>query len=296
MQVIIDQYLCQACGICGDVCPRHIPETLVNGNKKLTAISKNRAELCMECGHCVAVCPNNAINIENHKKDEFFSIDRIDIKEDQLLSFLQQRRSVRRYKNRKVPREIIDRIIDAVHSSPTGTGRMLTGITIIDNFEKIKKLSELLYDAYEKLGKTLRNPVARLMIRKKKGKNKLLTLQNFVMPGMEWYIKWYREGKSNEIIRDCPALILFNSPINEPVGAENCLVAAFHAVLMARVLNIGTCFNDLIPPMCNRVQEIRDLIGLSEDREVYAGITLGYPKYNFKRTIPRKLAEVKYLD
>ena len=85
------------------------------------------------------------------------------------------------------------------------------------------------------------------------------------MPGMRWYIRWYREGKSNEILRDCPALLLFHSPIREPMGTENCLIIAFHALFMAEVLGIGTCFNDLIPPACNRVPEIRELLDLSED-------------------------------
>jgi hypothetical protein len=90
--------------------------------------------------------------------------------------------------------------------------------------------------------------------------------------------------------------MLFHSPINEPVGAGNCLVAALHAILMAQVMGIGTCFNDLIPPVCNRVPAIRELLGLPADHEVYAGITMGYPRYKFKRVAPRKLAEVRYLE
>ena len=296
MKTRIDQNLCEACGICGKICPRHIPETNENDNGKITKISQDRADLCMECRHCVAVCPNKAIQVESLKEYEFIPVKEMNINDDQMLSLLQQRRSVRRYKNKKVPREVIDRIIDAVHCSPTGSGKMTTGVTVIDNPELLGELSDLLYDAYEELGKALKNPIARFMIRKKRGKNKLMTLQNFVMPGMQWYIRWYREGKSNEIFRDCPALMLFHSPIDEPVGAENCLVAAFHASLMANVMNIGSCFNDLIPPMCNREKKIRNLIGLAEEREVYAGLTLGYPKFKFERTIPRKLAEVNYLE
>jgi nitroreductase len=80
------------------------------------------------------------------------------------------------------------------------------------------------------------------------------------------------------------------------VAAENCLIAAFHAILMAKTLGIGTCFNDLIPPACNRSPEIRKLLGLPNDREVYASVTIGYPKYKFNRIPPRKLAEVRYLS
>jgi nitroreductase len=90
--------------------------------------------------------------------------------------------------------------------------------------------------------------------------------------------------------------MLFHSPINEPVTAENCLIAAFHAILMAQVLGIGTCFNDLIPPACNRATKIRELLELPDDREVYASITMGYPKYKFNHIPPRKLAEVRYLN
>jgi nitroreductase len=79
------------------------------------------------------------------------------------------------------------------------------------------------------------------------------------------------------------------------MGAENCLIAAFHAIMMAQVIGIGTCFNDLIPPACNRVPEIRKLLDLPDDREVYTGITMGYSKYQFKRIPPRKLTEVRYL-
>lgn len=116
------------------------------------------------------------------------------------------------------------------------------------------------------------------------------------MPGMHWYIKWYNEGQGNEILRDCPALMLFHSPIIEPKALANCVIAAFHAIFMAEVLGIGTCFNDLIPPACNRSRELRDFLDLQDNREVYASITIGYPKYPFKKTIPREFAEVRYLQ
>ena len=296
MTVRIDQELCTACGICGHVCPRHIPVTIENGDNKFTIISPERLDLCMECGHCAAICPHRAIQVEGLAKEKFTPVKPLDIDDDQLLALLKQRRSVRRYKDKPVPRELIERIIEAAHSAPTGAGRSTTGVIVIDNPITLATFSELVYGLYESLEKNLKNPIARFFIKRKAGEKRLRTLQEFVMPGMQWYIRWYRAGESNEILRDCPALMLFHSPTNEPVGAENCLVAAFHAILMGQVLGIGTCFNDLIPPACNRISEIRQLLGLPEDREVYASITLGYSKYKFNRTVPRKLAEVRYLE
>jgi len=296
MIVSINQDLCNNCGICGHVCPRHIPETIDKDNKKTTVISTERIGLCMECGHCEAICSKHAINVESLNKEEFAPTQDLDIDDVQFLSLLKQRRSIRRYKDKPIPREIIDRIIEAVHSSPTGTGKRGTGVIVIDNPKILATLSELIYIMYEGLEKNLNNPIARFFIKQRQGKKTLKTLVDFVMPGMHWYIRWFREGRSNEILRDCPTLMLFHSPIYEPVGKENCFIAAYHAIMMAQIMKIGTCFNDLIPPACNRVPEARKLLGLPSDREVYASITMGYSKYKFKRIAPRKLAEVRYLD
>jgi len=291
----INNDLCNACGICGDVCPRHIPETVMQDDQKVTIISQERLNLCMECGHCIAVCPNRAIQVECLNDEEFNPLKELSIDDNQLLLLMKQRRSVRRYKDRPVPREMINRIIDAAHSAPTGTGRSTTGVIVIDNPKTLAAFSKLVYELYEGLKIILKNPIARFFIKRKVGEKRIRTLQDFVMPGMHWYIRWYRKGKSNEILRDCPALMLFHSPIYEPVGAENCLISAFHAIMMAQVIDIGTCFNDLIPPACNRVSEIRKLLDLPDDREVYASITMGFPKYQFKRIPPRKLADARYI-
>ena len=295
MIVNINQDLCNNCGICGRECPRHIPVTTDCDDKKITKISTDRVDLCMECGHCAAICTERAIYVESMKDEKFGLVNELDIDSNQILSLMKQRRSIRRYKNKSVPREIINRIIEAAHSSPTGTGRRTTGVIVIDNPKTLITLSELIYKMYEGLGKNLKNPIARFFIKQRVGKQKLSTLLDFVMPGMRWYIQWYREGKSNEILRDCPTLMLFHSPVYEPVGDKNCLVAAFHAIMMAQVMKIGTCFNDLIPPACNKVSEIRKLLDLPNDREIYASITMGYSKYHFKRIIPRQLDEVRYL-
>jgi nitroreductase/NAD-dependent dihydropyrimidine dehydrogenase PreA subunit len=296
MFVTINQEKCKACGICEEVCPRHIPEVIQNGDRKITLISSQRVELCMACDHCVAVCPNDAIQVNGLGSRDYDAIKELTVDEDQLLTLMRQRRSVRRYKNKPVPLEIIEKILAAAHSAPTGTGQSSTGVIVIDNPKILANFSELVYELYEKLESGLQNPIARFFIKRSAGEKRVRTLQEFVMPGMHWYIRWYREGKSNEILRDCPTLMLFHSPLNEPVAAENCLIAAFHAILMAQVLKIGTCFNDLIPPACNRAPNIRKLLELPDDREVYASITMGYPKYKFNYIPPRNLAEVRHLN
>jgi nitroreductase len=249
----------------------------------------------MQCGHCTAVCPNGAIEVAGLESDEFTSVLPVKIDQASLLNLLKQRRSIRRYKKKPVPRTVIRGLIEAVHAAPTGTASRSTGVIVIDDTAKLQTLSGLLYDAYEALANNLAHPIKKLFVRQRAGRKRLRTLEEFVLPGMHWYIRWFREGRSNEILRDCPALMLFHSPKNEPVNHENCLIAAYQVQLMAQVMHIGTCINDLIPPMCNRNKRIRALLNLPDNREVYASITMGHPKYTFKKTIPRKLEEVRFI-
>jgi nitroreductase/NAD-dependent dihydropyrimidine dehydrogenase PreA subunit len=291
----INKTTCKGCGTCGEVCPRHITEVEVTGKNKYAVVSSERSHLCMHCGQCAAVCPRDSIEVSGLNPDELRPIQLLAINDEQLLIMMKQRRSVRRYNNKPVPRKVLERIVEAVHLAPTGTGSRTTGVIIIDESEKLKKLSELVYQKYEGLAKALKNPIGRLIVRRNAGKKRLSDLQSFVMPGMRWYIRWYRDGIGDEIRRDCPALMLFHSPINEPMGEENCVVATTYADFMAQVLGIGACRNDLIPPICNRSHKVRELIGLPNDREVYSSLTLGYSKYKYQRTVPRQVAQVRYL-
>ncbi|NLH50483.1 MAG: 4Fe-4S dicluster domain-containing protein [Myxococcales bacterium] len=292
----IDEKICRACGICGIVCPRHIPETTESNGKKRTAVSPERAALCMDCGHCAAVCPVAAIDVDGLAVRDFAPLQTLDLDADRLLTLFRQRRSVRRYQDKPVPREVLDRIAGAAHAAPTGSGSLSTAVIIIDREATMKKMMKSVYQMYGMLDRVVQNPLARQFIRFKESTATLEVMRNFAMPGVRWYRKWYLEGKGDEIRRDCPAMLLFHGPRFEPGVVENCTIAALHSIFMAEVLGVGSCFNSLLPPICSRSATVRKILKLEKDRDVHVCVTLGYPKFPFRRVIPRRLAEVRYLD
>ena len=153
--ISIDNESCTACGICGTVCPRHIIETFEEKDEKHTRVSQVRKDLCMVCGHCTAVCPSDAIRVLGLDFDAFKPVRPLEITEDGLLTLMEQRRSVRRYKDKPVPRETLNRIIEASHRAPTGTGRQSTGVLVIDKPETLEALSKMLHELYQELDKVL---------------------------------------------------------------------------------------------------------------------------------------------
>ena len=55
-KVIINNTICNGCGLCVPVCP---DQTIILEAGRATI----RGEKCMECGHCLAACPQGAITI-----------------------------------------------------------------------------------------------------------------------------------------------------------------------------------------------------------------------------------------
>jgi nitroreductase/NAD-dependent dihydropyrimidine dehydrogenase PreA subunit len=292
----IDQQRCTACGLCGKICPRYVLETVEGDGKRTTRVVEEREPICIRCGHCMAICATGSIRVDGIDPTDLVPPPAETATPEQLLGLLGRRRTVRRYKDQPVPRETIDRLLEAARWTPSASSSGAVGVIVIDKPEPLRQLSAHIYDLYQKLDGALRHAIPRFFVRRQLGAAKLAALESFVLPGHRWYARWFREGRSNELVRDAPAVLLFHAPMAEPSGDESCLLAAWDVALLAETMGLGACVNGLVPPGCNRSPAARALLGLPADREVYASLTLGYPKYRFKHTLRRRAGEIRYLE
>jgi len=195
-----------------------------------------------------------------------------------------------------VDRALLDQVVEAVRWAPTAGSAARTGVIVIDEPAVLREVSGLVYGLYERAEKGLANPIGRFVMTRRVGGPRVRTLQHHVMPGVRWYRRWRDEGSGDEILRDCPVLMLFYGSLEDPSVEESCVIAAWQAVLMAEVLGLGTCFNGLIPPACNKVAELRARLGLAEPHQVFAALTMGHPRHRYKKTIRRRLHGARYLE
>ena len=114
---IVDTELCRKDGICAKVCPIQI----IDGNVgEYPSMSLHKVRVCIGCGQCMAFCPANACSAPG-----LSSQDSRPLRRDQLPSAEQveelvfSRRSVRNFKNKPVPRELLHRILDGARFAPT---------------------------------------------------------------------------------------------------------------------------------------------------------------------------------
>ena len=63
-KVIIDRERCKGCGLCLNVCPRHLLSRSDTVNRKgIHPATADLPEQCTGCKLCVTVCPDVAIRI-----------------------------------------------------------------------------------------------------------------------------------------------------------------------------------------------------------------------------------------
>ncbi|MBR2850791.1 MAG: 4Fe-4S binding protein [Anaerotignum sp.] len=114
--VSIDKNKCIGCGMCVKDCFYSV-----------ISIQDGKAQVsgsCFECGHCVAVCPVNAVSIPELPMEEVYEYDEnCKMDPENLLRFMQFRRSVRQFKPDAIPKETLKMILEAGRYTPTAGNR-----------------------------------------------------------------------------------------------------------------------------------------------------------------------------
>ena len=103
---MIDKDKCVGCGMCAKVCVAH---NIAINNKKAETILDD----CIKCGQCTAVCPKEAISISGYDEKQIDKKEDVRLNPDDVLEVIRFRRSIRQFKQKEVPREVIEQILEA---------------------------------------------------------------------------------------------------------------------------------------------------------------------------------------
>lgn len=118
MTLNIDQESCIKCGKCVRVCPSDI----FTQERAGETIGLVRVESCIVCGHCVDVCPTGSVLHSEFPPEKTHTIDYSQMPTpEQVMLLIKSRRSNRTLTSRPVPKEMLDKIVEAAHSAPTAT-------------------------------------------------------------------------------------------------------------------------------------------------------------------------------
>jgi len=282
---------CNGCGLCVDICG---DLSLKLENNK-AAKSDNPIFGCIGCGHCMAVCPTGAIEIHGRTigPEDLFDLPSKEKMPDyeQVLSLYRRRRSVRKFKDKNVEPELIEKILTAAKTAPMGLPPSDVHVMVLDSKEKTRAFAK---DFCEYLT-TMKWLVAGwflALMRPFWGKANDEMFQGFVRPLFKIYPEKMKEN-INVVNYDAPlAMYFYGSPYTDPADP---IIAATYAMIAAESLGLGTCMLGAVHPLIQhgaKARKFREKYHIKYTSREGLIVIFGYPAVHFKKGIRRSFADV----
>ncbi len=285
--VSIDYDKCTGCSICVETSPRCFSQT---DEKVAPQVDENT---CMLCGHCVAVCPSKAITHHVVDMANFPEVSKKRLVDTgDFVHFIRERRSHRAFTGKKIPREDLEKLIDAVRYAPTGHNDQTVEIVLVTNPERRKRLSNLAVDFMAGVAREDAKKLADLKASGKGAPRELAELQGMV----EFFqmLVQARDAGFDPIFYEAPAVAIFHSTMQSVTPKDNCVIASTTMGLLARTMGLETTYIALFEMASKGYKPLRDELRLPEGHQVLSVLVMGYPKIKFLRAVDRKAIKTRW--
>lgn len=289
--ITIDKQKCTNCRKCYEICPNYVFSLVTNAENK-KSIELRYPEQCCICGHCIAICQTRALSHESMPLSSFIPVQRDEINPESMEKLLVSRRSVRNYKQKPVPEEILQKLIEAgIHAGSSSNGQTEEFIVIRDQ-QKIRHLELLVIDVLWNAGlKYLNGGFMKTFLKRKYG--------NEVIHQYEAYhniIKHRKEHNEQEgmIFRNAPVVIVVYGIKTNFLAQTNCALAIRNIEILAESMGLGTCWVGFLPSAANKSKKINKFLQIPKDKIILASLMVGFPKYIYRYKLPRKERNVSW--
>ncbi len=288
-QPAVDREACTQCGQCIDICPDNVLES-DNGYPRP---GDGEFAGCVACGHCMAICPTGAITVSGRG---LMGNDAVELAPhaarataEQLEALMASRRSIRRFTEREVDRELLERMLAMAATAPMGIPPHEVGVVVFATRERVRHFTDLASEAFARTVKFC-NPVTLTLMRPMLGGKLCRMLRDFVKPLLKTILAHRAKG-GDRFIYEAPAAMLFH---HTPIAAvEDCAIVATYAMLAAESLGLGTCMLGTTAAI-NQHKDIKQKLGVPPENGVGVALGIGHPDVEFQRGVRRQLASVRY--
>ena len=289
--ISIDSAKCSGCGQCVSVCKDFgleiVEHKVVESDKALFG--------CIACGPCMMVCPTGVIAVEGRTLSPVQLFDLPDKKNvpsyESLLAMLQRRRSIRGFKDVSVEKEIVDKILEAAQTAPTGLPPSDVHVLVLENRKQVRSFAED-FSGYLKGIRWMSSNWFLALARPFMGKANREMMHNFVKPVFDIYVDDMDKG-NNWVNYDAPvAMYFYGSPYSDPADP---IIAATYAMLAGEALGLGTCMLGAMHPFIQhgkKARLFRERWGIKYASREGLVVIFGYSKVHYRQGVKRTFADI----
>jgi len=313
-EFVVNREKCTQCGRCVEACPTMGLKMGPEGFPYLRGF-KGIEKACLACRNCEVVCPSGAARLEgvyrvmegryktilrgkNSPPNPFNdpeppSFESVSKKLTSVERVILKRRSIRLYKEKPVPREMIHRILEAGRFAPSAGNCTPWKFTVVSNRETIKELER---DSMKVLRRM------RDVYLGAKGWNKAAaTLLSYmsVNKGDQ------RPMTAIEKADHCQDVIYWDAPVvifllmdtrgisNPDLDSGMC---GQNMVLAAHAMGLGTCYIGLTIAALDYLPAWRKRLGIEPPWKAVTSLSVGYPKGKIDKPVARETLEVNWIE
>ncbi len=285
----IDSTKCNKCGFCFEVCPNYV---LALGEGR--EIQVRYPEQCCICGHCVAICPKNALTHKEMPAEKFEDLPVTKILPENMRNLLLSRRSIRVFKEKPVPKELIEQLIEVGIHSGTASNGQTENFVVIKNQKLLSELEKMVIEVLWNKGmKYLGSEIGQKFAKTKIGDEMLRQ----IIP----YHHIIKNRKRNNqlvgmVFRNAPVVMVIHGLRTNFMAHANCSIAARNMEIMAKTMGLGTCWVGFLSAAAHLAKKkIERYLKIPDDHSIYGAIMVGYPKHEYRKIIPRKERGVRWI-
>lgn len=255
--VRVDKEKCVGCGECMADC---LAFNIVLEEDKASVKGE-----CIECGHCVALCPMDAVSIEGYDMEdvEEYDASSFEVNPDNLLRAIKFRRSIRFFKEEKVKKEDLQMLLQAGRYTATAKNNQDCHFIFVQ--EEREELKERVWGFIDAMGKDV---------------------DKQLLPFVAFNRRRLKNPADDYLFRNAPVVLYIASdwPLDAGLAAQN-------IETLANAMGMGALYNGFLSRISDANVELKKWLGI-EDKTIKACLLLGYPDRTYRKTAPRKDANV----
>ena len=282
----IDPSTCNGCGLCVQECPAN---RFTMADQK--AVYSDPQHWCTGCGHCVAVCPQDAVCYDGEERAQ--ELEGPMPGYESIRKLLLTKRTVRRYQDKDVPEEIMEKILSVIRHAPSGHNAQPCQYVIVKDPAIKRLMADTTIQSFQSFKKLIK---MRKLIRPFLPKPYYQYMDDpCTLGGIDAMTEEYRSGVDN-IFFDAPVLIVVHVPDMGGLSYVDPAIAVTYGMLAAHGLGLGSCWGGFAMITLKKDKQILQKLHIPKGRFIAGVMTLGYPCHSYHRVPLRNPLQVEWLE